>query len=232
MSDRDEFLEYAERLWLEGAEHETCAWIERTGTNGRVLYPAEPLGVSECGIMLRLDSPVELDEQLSLILGRFNSPLRLTLSCRVARLRCERNDRWIAACQFIPELPPEAVNLILAEGLANRRQSPRCAVSGSGIARWHSTSDCFDVEFIDLSVGGCCIRCRQPGRLGEQIDFTVEVQGGAVMVQAIARWSAEIEDGWRLVGCEFLGDSDFLNLNAALEGGDLQLESAGSPADA
>jgi hypothetical protein len=231
MVDRDAFLEQAEQLWFQSLEQETSAWIERTGTDGKTLFPARPLGMSECGIMLRLDAPVDLDEQIDLMLGHLNGPLRLTLTCRVARLRREWDDSWIAACKFIPELPLAVMNLILSKGLANRRQSPRCAVTGSGTAKWQSQPEQFDVEFIDISQGGCCIRCRQAGQTGQEIEFTVESQGCPVTVQATARWCMGMEDGSLIVGCEFLGRADYLNLNAALENNDAETESAGSQAE-
>jgi hypothetical protein len=209
-------LPRAERFAVRNPD-DLYASIERTDGAERIVIVAEPLDISDGGIKLRVGEPVSFEEQVTLVLGCAEGPMRLTLSCRVAWLRAEWDETWLVGCQFIPKLPAGVLQSLFSSGSVERRQFARCAVNGTAVAKWELQPESFDVEFIDISQGGFCLRCRQAGQTGQRMRLCVDTPQGQGTVQATARWCLAVEDGSMLVGCEFLERADYITLNKVLE---------------
>jgi hypothetical protein len=212
-----DFTPRAERFAVKNLDA-TYAMVERIDDHGETTnLLAEPLDISQGGVKLRLDAPLNFEETIRLVLGCVEGPLRLTLTCRVAWLRTEWDGLWLVGCQFIPQLPTEVLEQMFSSGWVERRRFHRCAANGTATARWQLSPDQFKVDLIDVSQGGFCIRCRQAGCQADRIQLCLDTIDGPVTVQARAKWRFNLDEQSQLIGCEFQGRNDYVCLNRALE---------------
>lgn len=176
---------------------------------------AEPVDISERGMKLRVHVPFQFEESITLILGSVEGPLRLALSGRVTWLRQECNDSWLLGCQFDPKLPPDALEEMFSSGVIERRQFTRHPVSGQGSGQWELQAESFNVWLVDISEGGFCICCAEPGTIGQRIRLSFNSPHETITLQAKAQWCASLDNAF-LVGCAFLDHHSYIKLKSAL----------------
>jgi hypothetical protein len=209
------FVQRAQRFKVRDLDS-IYANIEREPGRDPVSLEAEPLDISEGGTKLRVGAPVSFEEPFTLVVGCVEGPLRLTLSCRVAWLREEWEHCWLIGCQFIPALPPQAMEEMFCNGVIERREFPRYPVSGEVMVQWELQAESFFAEPIDISEAGFCMRCPQAAQVGQRMRITAGAEQSRATVQAKTQWCMELERSF-LVGCSFLERSGFTRLRRALD---------------
>jgi len=177
---------------------------------------AEPVDISERGMKLRVNVPFRFEESITLILGTVEGRLRLALTGRVTWLRKQRDDSWLLGCQFVPKVPPDALEQMFSSGVLERRQFPRYAVSGQGSGKWELQAESFNIWLVDISEGGFCICCEEPGPIGQRIRLSIDLPQGTMTLHAKVQWCAAL-DGAFLVGCAFLDHQSYIELKSALK---------------
>jgi hypothetical protein len=191
------------------------AHIEREGGREPVSLEAKPIDISEGGTKLSVGAALSFEESITLVIGCVEGPLRLTLSCRVAWLREECDNSWLIGCQFIPNLPSEALEEMFCSGVIERRQFPRQAVDGEGIVQWELQTASFSAQPVNISEAGFCIRCPQMAQNGQRMRLSIGSGQSRTTLQAKAQWCLELDQTF-LVGCSFIDHESYLSLRAAL----------------
>jgi hypothetical protein len=196
---------------LEGIE----ATVEREDSRGPTVFSAQPLDISEGGIKLRVPVALAFEEPIGLKLSGCDGKLDLILSCRVTWLRRESDSSWQIGCNFVPELPSDALQRMFATGLIERRRFRRDVVSGRAIAKWELLPGAFSVRTVDISEAGFCILSPKPGQTGQRMLLSHGTGDSTITLQAKAQWCAKLERVY-LVGCAFLDHQGYLSLKEAL----------------
>ncbi|MBI3462101.1 MAG: PilZ domain-containing protein [Planctomycetes bacterium] len=209
------FVQRAQRFKVRDLES-IYATIEREPGREPAGLEAEPIDISEGGCKLRVAGALSFEESFTLVVGCVEGPLRLTLSCRVAWLREEWEHCWLVGCQFIPNLPAEAMEEMFCNGVIERRQYPRYPVSGEATVQWELQSESFSVQSVDISEAGFCIRCPQTARPGQRLRLSLGAGPSRTIVQAKTQWCMELDQSF-LVGCAFLDRDSYSRLRAALD---------------
>lgn len=204
---------------------EVHAEIERDESRDPATLSAEPMDVSEGGIKLRVKAPLEFEEPIRLQLRSDDGRLDLTLSCRVSWLRKDGKDSWLLGCNFVPQLPTDALELMFATGMIERRRFRRDAVSGRAIAKWELLPGAFGVRTVDISEAGFCILCPKPGQTGQRMLLSHGSGNSTITLQAKAQWCAKLERVY-LVGCAFVDHQGYLSLKEAIGRSGHELPSA------
>jgi hypothetical protein len=215
----------AERFAIRNLEH-VYAVVERGDAEHVANLLAEPLDISEGGIKLRLDVPLNFEESIRLILGCVEGPFRMTVSSRVAWLRQDNYGPWLVGCQFVPKLQRDVLEEMFSSGIIERRQFTRRPIQGRALAKWQLEPDLFGVQLIDISESGFCIRSSRPGQVGQRIRLSLEPANGTSTVQAKAQWCMKVDDCF-LVGCAFVDHDGWVSLSEALYGTEAHLPSLG-----
>ncbi|MBI3468394.1 MAG: PilZ domain-containing protein [Planctomycetes bacterium] len=191
------------------------AVIDRDEGRDPATLSAQPMDVSEGGIKLRVGAALEFEEPIGLKLRTEDGHLDLTLSCRVSWLRKEDKASWLIGCNFVPELPSEALQRMFTTGLIERRRFRRDAVSGRAVAKWELLPGAFGVRTVDISEAGFCILCPKPGQTGQRMLLSHGTGDATITLQAKAQWCAKLERVY-LVGCAFVDHQGYLSLKEAL----------------
>lgn len=191
------------------------ATIERECGRAPASLEAIPIDISEGGSKLRVGTALSFEEPITLILGCVEGPLRLTLSCRVAWLREEWENSWLIGCQFIPNLPSEALEEMFCSGVIERRQFPRYPVDGEASVQWELQSTSYSARPVDISESGFCIRCSQAAQIGQRMRLSIGPGQSRTTLQAKVQWCLELDQSF-LVGCAFVDRESYLSLRAAL----------------
>jgi hypothetical protein len=201
------------------------AIIEREAGRDPAVLSAEPQDVSEGGIKLRVSAPPAFEEPIRLRLGSEDGRLDLTISGRVSWLRQEQDDTWSVGCNFVPQLPADALEQMFTTGLIERRRFRRDSVSGRAVAKWELLPGAFGVRAVDISEAGFCILCPKPGETGQRMLLSHGTGDATITLQAKAQWCAKLERVY-LVGCAFVDHQGYLRLKEALGRSAPQLPSA------
>ncbi|MBI3461899.1 MAG: PilZ domain-containing protein [Planctomycetes bacterium] len=177
--------------------------------------PAVPIDITEGGIKLRVSSPFRFEESITLILGTLEGALRLAVSGRVTWLRQERTDSWLLGCKFVPRLPPDALEELFSSGILERRQFRRYPVSGQARGQWELQAESFNVWLVDISEGGFCVCCEEPGMIGQRLRLNIDSPAGTTVIHAKAQWCAPLDNAF-LVGCGFLDHHSYVRLKSVV----------------
>jgi len=187
--------------------------IGRNG--GEELVSAEPVDISERGMKLRVNTPFKFEESITVLVGQNEGQLRMAHSGRVSWLRQESADTWLLGCQFEPKLPPHALEEMFSTGVLERRRFPRYPVGGQGVAHWELQAERFTVWLVDISEGGFCMCCQEPGQIGQRMRINLDSPTGPLSIQGKAQWCAPLDNAF-LIGLAFLDPLGFVTLRSAL----------------
>ena len=204
----------AERFEVRNLDH-LYAVVERVNGCDASAMLAVPLDISETGVKLRLELPLNFQECIKLILGSVEGPLRMNVSCHVAWLRLEWNGSWLVGCQFVPQLPSEVMDEMFSNGIIERRRFYRQPVQAQAVAKWQLQRESFGVRLTDISEAGFCIRCVRPAEVGQRIRIALEADNGAINVQGRVQWCTSVGAEFA-TGCEFLDRTSCMALRDAL----------------
>jgi hypothetical protein len=188
--------------WADGGEPTTAA--------------AALLDISAGGVKFSLESHLKLHQAISLTIVCSELQLAMTVPAKVCWLRPGENDGWAAGCAFVPELSKDALEMLFASGLVERRIFQRHPNKLAASAQWELDPARFDVEVLDVSTGGVCIRSPRPGKIDARVVVHVPADDGRETPIALrCQWQIAAEAGY-LVGCAYVNVEGHAAMHEAL----------------
>jgi hypothetical protein len=161
------------------------------------------LDISASGARVAVDSLPQVEGAVELRLASAELGFDLAVSAKIVWGRQVGQGCFVLGCALQPPLPSEALEPFFARMLLDRRRGTRRAMLGPAQARWEMCPDEVDVELVDVSSSGFCIRTPTPARTDGRLMLRVPAAEGTQELLANVRWQAANHDGF-LVGCELV----------------------------
>jgi hypothetical protein len=187
--------------------------------SGSTPEEAELLDISRSGMKVAVPIHLALHEAVQLKLEVPDLDTSLSLPATVCWSRPGEGDIWRVGCQFSPPLPESTLAQLAEGGFLQRRQNPREEVAIEASIRWEAAEQSSDVRITDLSTGGFCLLCYQPGKVGDRLLLEVtDASGELTRIPARAQWQRQADEGVLtgqplfFIGCMFLHNQGYQTL--------------------
>ena len=172
--------------------------------------------LSFSGARVEVDRPLafETPVQLSLRCAAVGLDLKLEAVVRWARPQ-GNGGRWSLGLSFSKVASEGQVAAFFTQGIIDRRNTSRVAVSVEAPARFELSADETQIALLDAAPGGCCLSVAAPCRAGQKVRFAPPEAGGQTLLAEVC-WARRVEDRW-LAGCRFLPECSRAAVDALFE---------------
>ena len=159
-------------------------------------------------------TPVEI-KLLTTAPLRFGERVRLSLSesdeccqidAEVKLIQKQAATDWLVTLAVIAGAQGAAFDALVAQGHAERRQSPRYASDIYAVVRWECRHEECEASLVDISSEGCRLFVEELHEEALRMLITIQDQDqDGVVVKAVKKWQRKIFEAWE-IGCEFEGE--------------------------
>ncbi|MGE3410104.1 MAG: PilZ domain-containing protein [Pirellulales bacterium] len=201
------------------APHHVKVVFERADGRSPAIISGELLDMSRGGAKLFVAQALQNGENVLMRIEDAAFDLRLSVSANVGWIK-RSGDRFGLGVVFSPSLPESTIGEMLTKGILERRLAPRKETRVPLQARWEcsASAEPRDVDLIDISPGGFCLRSAVPAVVGSRMRLlTRDNERHAPEINAKVRWQLDEKNGF-LIGCELNGMTSAAKLHEIVFG--------------
>ena len=126
-------------------------------------------------------------------------------------------DSWWIGCRLFEMVPQEVIGNLAIAGLLDRRRDPRYQIAHRAIAKWELTNAQKDVEIVNYSKGGFCLRCTDARHFPtDRLMLLLSNDDQTIEVSARVMWRRHLDQGYA-VGCSFTRLDSFVKFRNVVD---------------
>ncbi len=183
--------------------------LERVSQPDHSPVTANLIDLSESGAKLSTASCFPIGEIVELKLSVEQLDSEFLGAAEICWTRPGKEEDWLVACSFRPQIPKHLLDTLVACGLLQQRESERRYVSLPITIRWELGEGTDSARLQDYSDGGFCIVTREPVETGRRLSMECEAFNGEQLeVRAKVQWTFRTPK-LHLAGCSILNEQDF-----------------------